>query len=152
MESIMINRIQGSTPYTQLSHSPTIPRLLDTRIALNYDPYVVLKAGRIGAANNQKVAGQVNHHQLKTGIDEAMRYVHEFMDGGGILANILDGIFKKKRPKRTDATDKICNDIYNLYYETSTSLNVYTPKQMSDAWNEMNRLVVLLYKQELASK
>ena len=128
------------------------PEFTQTKVALNYDPYAVLNAGRIGAANNTKTVGQINQQQLQTGIDDTRKYAGALLQRTGL---IYHGMYlagqEKYPPINYEAVDTI-QSIFAHADDIEKDMARYTPEKLAQAWNRMNGLVVLLRKQELESK
>jgi hypothetical protein len=130
------------------------PRFSDARVAINYDPYAVLKNGMsgIGTTSIQKQPGQVGKYQLLNGINDAKKYADDLRQRTGLVyfARYYSG--HEKYPPINSDGQSILQDIISDADYFKDKISTYTPKQMSDAWNKMNALVVSLRKQELASK
>jgi hypothetical protein len=155
MDKMTIDRTQTFTPQTQqLNTGAAQPRFADTRIALNYDPYAVLKNGisGIGTTSIQKQPGQVGKYQLLNGINDAKNYANDLRQRTGLVyfASYYSG--NEKYPPINSDGQSILQDIISDADYLKNKISTYTPKQISDAWNKMNALVVSLRQQELASK
>jgi hypothetical protein len=94
----------------------------------------------------------LNKYQLLNGINDANKYAEDLRQRTGLVyfARYYSG--HEKYPPINSDGQSILQDIISDADYLKDKISTYTPKQMSDAWNKMNALVVSLRKQELASK
>ncbi len=130
----------------------TPPHFSNSTTKLDHDPYAALQAGRIGGSKNQMQPGQVNRSQLEAGLMDARRYADALRQRTGLIYTGSYYLGNEKYPPiSSEANDTLQQIIIDADYLIDRIAR-YTSKQISDAWNKMNSLVVLLRKQELASK
>ncbi len=144
-----INVNRTAAPQNNVPNAPTSKSGFDgARVAINYDPYAVLRAGLgIGDPKGQRNMGQVSAFELSTGFEAARKYYRGLLEGNSPVGRAIEAFQTQKTPEFTEKSSEIIDKMYDLYchFEQNEKFeHKYNSTDRWKAWNSMNKLILEL--------